>query len=57
MVTVFCNQSSTERTHNAGDIRANDLYPGNLLEGAENCLIVEGSTLNDNMSSKFCRIG
>ena len=59
--TSFCaflmafagNQCSTECTHDSGDIRTDSFAACNLFEASQNCIIVEGTTLHNNVFAKF----
>ena len=57
LIALPCDQSSTEGTHDPGDIRADGLAVGNLLKAAENCVIIEGTTLYNDMLAKLGSIG
>ena len=57
LIALPCDQSSTEGTHDPGDIRADGLAVGNLLKAAENCVIIEGTTLYNDMFAKLGSIG
>ena len=48
-ISFFGNQSSTECTHNACNIGANYFTAGNLFKAAKNSIIVEGTTLYNNV--------
>ena len=56
-VALFCNQGRTEGAHNAGNVRAGGLHPGDLLEGTENGLIVEGAALDHHMTAEVSGVG
>ena len=56
-ITVTGNQCSTESTHNTGNIRTDRFTSGNGFEASQYSVIVEGTTLNNNVLTKFCRIG
>ena len=50
LIALSCDQSGTEGTHDTGDIRADGLAVGNLLKASENRVVVEGTTLYNDMS-------
>ena len=47
------NQCSTESTHDSGNIRTDSFAAGNLFETSQNCIIVESTTLYNDVSAKF----
>ena len=47
------NQCGTEGTHDSGDIRTDGFAAGNLFETSQNCIIVESTTLYNDVSAKF----
>ena len=47
------NQRGTESTHDSGDIRADGFAVGNLFEASKNRIIVEGTTLYNDVFTKF----
>ena len=47
------NQRGTESTHDSGDIRADGFAAGNLFEASKNRIIVEGTTLYNDVFTKF----
>ena len=47
------NQCGTESTHDSGNIRTDSFAAGNLFETSQNCIIVEGTTLYNDVSAKF----
>ena len=57
LIAFPCDQSGTEGTHDSGDIRADSLTVGNFLKTAENRVIVEGTTLYNDVFSKLGSIG
>ena len=56
-VTVAGNQCGTECTHDTGNVRTDCFASGNSLKASQYSVIVEGTTLNNNVLTKFCRIG
>ena len=57
LITLSRNQCSTESSHNTGNIRTNSFTVGNTFKASKNSVIVEGTTLYNDMSAKFSRIG
>ena len=57
LVAVSGDQRGSECPHDAGDIRTNGLAVRNPLEAAQHGIVVEGSSLNNDMSAKLFRIG
>ena len=55
-VTVTGDQCGTESTHDTGDIRTDRLTAGNGLKASQYSVVVEGTTLNNNVLTKFCRV-
>ena len=47
------NQCSTEGTHDSGDIRTDGFAACNLFEASKNRIIVEGTTLYNDVLAKF----
>ena len=47
------NQCGTEGTHDSGNIRTDSFAAGNLFETSQNCIIVESTTLYNDVSAKF----
>ena len=48
-VALSCDQRRTERTHDAGDVRADGFAVGDPLKASENSVVVECTTLNNDM--------
>ena len=57
LIAFPCDQSGTEGTHDPGDIRADSLTVGNFLETAENRVVIEGTTLYNNVFAKLGSVG
>ena len=57
LVTFAGNQGSTESTHDTGDIRTDRFTSGNLFKTAKNGIIVESTTLHNDVFAKFRSIG
>ena len=55
-ITVTGNQCSAEGTHDTGDIRTDCFASGNGLKASQDSIVVEGTALNDDVLTKFCRI-
>ena len=51
------DKGSAECTHNAGDIRTDNLTAGNFLKAAQDGVIVEGAALDDDVAPKLRGIG
>ena len=47
------NQCGTESTHDSGNIRTDGFAACNLFEASQNCIIVEGTTLYNDVLAKF----
>ena len=47
------NQCGTEGTHDSGNIRTDGFTACNLFEASKNCIIVEGTTLYNDVLAKF----
>ena len=56
LITLSCDQSRTEGSHDSGDIRTDCFTAGNLFEASKYRVIIEGTALHHNMSAKLCRI-
>ena len=56
-ITLSCNQCRTKSSHNTCNIRANSLATCNFFKTSKNCIVVECTTLYNDMSAKFSRIG
>ena len=52
-MTFASDQSSTESSHDSGDIRTDGFTVGNLFKASQNCIIVESTTLYNDMFTKF----
>ena len=57
LIAFPCDQSGTEGTHDSSDIRADSLTVGNFLETAENRVVIEGTTLYNNVFAKLGSVG
>ena len=53
LMTLAGDQSSTESSHDSGDIRTDGFTVGNLFKASQNCIIVESTTLYNDMFTKF----
>ena len=51
------NQSGSECTHDSGNIRTGSVYAGNLLEASKYSVVVEGSTLYNDILAEILGIG
>ena len=56
LITLACDQCRTEGTHDAGDIRTGDMGIEEVLEGAEDGIIIEGTTLHDDVLTEILRV-
>ena len=56
-ITLSCNQCRTKSSHNTCNIRTDGFTVGNTFKASKNSVIVEGTTLYNDMSAKFSRIG
>ena len=56
LITLACDQCCAEGTHDAGDIRTGDMGVEEVLEGAEDGIVIEGTTLHDDVLSEILRI-
>ena len=56
LITLTCDQCCAEGTHDAGDIRTGDMGIEEVLEGAEDGIVIEGTTLHDDVLSEILRI-
>ena len=57
-VVVFTrDERRAERPHHPGDIGADHVDPGDLLERTENGVVVEGAALRDDVPSERTRVG
>ena len=52
-IALSCDQRRTERTHNAGDVRADGFAVGDPLKASENSVVVERTALYDDVASKL----
>ena len=50
------NQGSSERPHDAGDVRADSLAAGNPFKTPENGIVVKRTALNDNVFAEVFRV-
>ena len=57
LVPLPGDQRRAEGPHNAGNIRAGDLYPGDLLQGAQHRLVIEGAALHHDVPPQLGRVG
>ena len=57
LIAFTGNQCGTESTHDTGNIRADCFTAGNLFEASKNRIIVEGTTLYNDVFAKFGSIG
>ncbi len=57
LITFTCDQSCTEGTHNSGDIRTDSLTSCDFLKTSKNSVVVEGTTLYNDMFAKLGSIG
>ena len=55
-VMVLRNQSRTKSTHQTGNVRASSIHTGDFLKGPENCLVVKGAALNNDMLAQILGI-
>ena len=53
MEAFSCDQRSTESSHDAGDIRADNLHTGDALKAAEHGIIVKGTALNHHVPAQL----
>ena len=49
VISFSCNKGSAKSTHNTCDIRSDCLNACNLLKTSKNCVVVECTTLNNDM--------
>ena len=56
-IALSCDEGSTEGTHDTGDIRTDGLAVGDLLKASENCVVVEGSSLDNDVAAELCGVG
>jgi len=56
-VTFAGNQCGTESTHDSGNVRTGCVDTGNFFKTAQNGVIVESTTLNNNIFSQIFGIG
>ena len=56
LITLTCDQCCAEGTHDAGDIRTGDMGVEEVFKGAEDGIVVEGTTLHDDVLSEILRI-
>ena len=52
-VALSCDQRRTERTHDAGDVRADGFAVGDPLKASENSVVVERTALYDDVASQL----
>ena len=48
-----CDQGSTERSHDAGNVRADCVAACNFLKTSKNSIIIESTALHNNVLSQF----
>ena len=53
LITFTGDQGSTESTHDSGDIRTDGFTVGDLFKASQNCIIIESTTLYNDMFTKF----
>ena len=56
-MTLSGNQGSTEGSHNSCNIRTCYMHTGDFFQGAENRIVIEGSTLNHDIGTQILSIG
>ena len=56
LITLACDQCCAEGTHDAGDIRTGDMGVEEVLEGTEDGIVIEGTTLYDDVLAEILRI-
>jgi len=56
-VTLTCDQCSTECAHDTGNIRTNGFAVGNLFKAPQYSVVVECSSLNNDVLTEFRCIG
>ena len=52
-VMCTCDQRGTESTHDSGNVRTDDLNPGDLLKSAQYGFIIEGTALNNDVGPEL----
>ena len=57
LITLARDQRRTEGTHDAGDIRTGDMGIEEILEGTEDGIVIEGTTLYDDVPAEILCIG
>ncbi len=57
LVAFPCDQGSTKSTHDSGNIRTGGMYACDFLKAAQNGIIVECTTLYNDILSKVFGIG
>ena len=57
LITLACDQRRTKGTHDAGDIRTGDMGIEEVLEGTEDGIVIEGTTLYDDVPAEILRVG
>ena len=57
LVALARDQSGTECTHDSGNVRTGSMDPGDLLETSKDSVIVEGSTLYNDIVAEIFGIG
>ena len=55
-IALLGEESSTEGTHKTGNIRTDNFLTRDLLECTKNCIIIEGTSLNDHVLTEFAWI-
>ena len=56
-IALSCNQGSTECAHDTGNIRTGNLTVCDFFQASQNCIIIEGTALHDDVLSKRRSIG
>ena len=56
-IALAGNECRAERAHDAGDVRTHGLAAGDALEAAEHGVVIERTTLNDDVFTQILRIG
>ena len=51
LITLACDQCCAEGTHDAGDIRTGDMGVEEVLEGTEDGIVIEGTSLYNDVLS------
>ena len=56
-IALSCDEGGSEGSHDTGDIRTDGLAVGDLLKTSENCVVVEGSSLDNDVAAELCGVG